>query len=209
MLLATIYLTDSSQIGAFEIKGHANADELGKDIVCAGISAIIGTALLGFEDIIGAKSGIEQEDGYTYFCLPMGLSPEDEIKAQVLLETMVLGIKKISDKYPGRIIIEHEKIPMITECVDAIDSRNMSFQGGDLMPDKIRVEEMEMKPAPAKKVSNPYTFEKVFGVAFVGAMAAVLVYYAYNHLSDDTKKVVKETIVNQVRSQVAKFGVME
>lgn len=209
MLIVTIYLTDSSQIGAFEIIGHTNAEESGNDIVCAGVSAIVGTALFGLKDIVGIKSGIDQKDGYVYFCLPLGLNPDDEIKAQLLLKSMVLGIKKISGKYPGRIILNHEKIPILTECADVIDSRNKSFQGGDLMPEKIVVEEMELEPVPKKKVSNPYSFEKVFGVAFLGALSAVLIYYAYNQLSDDTKKVVKETIVSQVRSQVAKFATTE
>lgn len=31
------------------IKGHANSNEYGKDIVCAGVSAVVQTALLGLE----------------------------------------------------------------------------------------------------------------------------------------------------------------
>lgn len=33
------------------IKGHANYAEHGQDIVCAGVSAIIQTAILGLEEI--------------------------------------------------------------------------------------------------------------------------------------------------------------
>jgi uncharacterized protein YsxB (DUF464 family) len=33
------------------IKGHANYDQYGKDIVCAGVSAIAQTAVLGLESI--------------------------------------------------------------------------------------------------------------------------------------------------------------
>jgi len=206
MIEITIYFTSDSGIGSFEIRGHADTDESGKDIVCAGISAVVGMTLLGLEDIVGIKTGIEQREGYIYYCLPSNIAPRDEIQAQLLLKSMILGINKISRRYPGRIMLRHEKIPILTECTDFENNRNNYLQGGDLMPEKAIADEMKMESKPEEKHSNPYSFEKVFGVALLGALSAVLIYYTYNQLSDETKKVVKETIVSQVKSQVAKFG---
>lgn len=58
----------------------------------------------------------------------------------------------------------------------------------------------------AARSTNPYTFEKLFGVAFLGALSGVLIYYVYNQLSDDARKAVKEAVVTGVKSQMAKFA---
>lgn len=65
----------------------------------------------------------------------------------------------------------------------------------------ITLQEQEIKPP-----SNPYTFEKLTGVALLGAAAGVLVYYIYNQLSDETKQVVKDAVVVGVKSQMRRFA---
>ena len=62
------------------------------------------------------------------------------------------------------------------------------------------------KPAPHK---NPYTADKLFGVAILGALAGVLVYYVYNQMGDDTKRVVRDAVVTGVKAQMARFAVTE
>ena len=64
----------------------------------------------------------------------------------------------------------------------------------------------EVVEAPKKKMrkrsSGPFTFEKVLGVALLGAISGVLIYYVYNHLGEDTRKAVKEAVVSGVKSQM-------
>lgn len=42
---------------SIDVCGHANYDEYGKDIVCAGVSAIVQTAILGLDAIATSYPG--------------------------------------------------------------------------------------------------------------------------------------------------------
>lgn len=46
-----IYVSKKEGDVSIDVVGHAEYDEYGKDIVCAGVSAIVQTALLGLEAI--------------------------------------------------------------------------------------------------------------------------------------------------------------
>ena len=204
MIQVTVYYSDSGVIAAFEAEGHALFSHRGSDIVCAGVSALIQTALLGLEDLLLLKAGIEQEDGYIYCSLP---DIEDEIlenRAQLILETMFLGLERIMNKYPGNITLT-ESFVEGTSASFGKDGRNRKGNGGNYpMPDEF--DDLEVIDPTLKKESNPYTFEKLFGVAFLGAMSGLLVYYVYNQLSEESKKMVKETIVSNVKKQIASLG---
>ena len=60
---------------------------------------------------------------------------------------------------------------------------------------------------PAEKIKDeptgPFTFEKLFGVSLLGAVTGVFLYYVYHQLSEDTKKVVKESIISSIKSQLS------
>lgn len=77
----------------FTISGHSNYDEHGKDIVCASVTAISQTALLG----LGAyeKIEFEMEDGNT------SVEVEDiGQEGEAILYAMKLGLKSIAGQYP-------------------------------------------------------------------------------------------------------------
>lgn len=91
---------DGDSVKGFRIKGHAGAGCVGEDLVCASISAISQTALLG----LGAFLTVEpvwkiQEDGYLECWLPDNLFRRDLKKARVIIGTMVLGLKSIEESY--------------------------------------------------------------------------------------------------------------
>ncbi|MBI2252740.1 MAG: hypothetical protein HYU63_08405 [Armatimonadetes bacterium] len=50
------------------------------------------------------------------------------------------------------------------------------------------------------------SFENILGVAFLGALGSVITYFLYNQLSDETKKIVKENLMEALKRQVAKFA---
>lgn len=83
---------------SIEIKGHADSDEYGKDLVCAGVSSVtIGIANMlakkGFLD----KGRIEIKSGYTY----IEVTDSDDVIQLVLetFETMLLTIAEDNSKY--------------------------------------------------------------------------------------------------------------
>jgi len=194
MIEAVFYLNDDNRVCSFEISGHARYAQKGEDIVCSAVSAVVLTTILGIEEILELKAGLEQEDGYTYFCLPSEMEARDEDRALLLLDTLVAGIKKIAQQYRRNISILIEKI---SDAPETGQQEILIPTGDDTMANEIESYENEVVER-----SNPYTPEKVLGVAFLGAAAGVLLYYIYNQLGEESKAAVKNTIVDQVKSQV-------
>lgn len=92
---------EKNRIKGFEIKGHAMANQDDTfDLVCAGVSSIALTALTGLVEYLQLKD-LEPEikEGYIFCMLPIELNEVLDIKAQAILETMILGLQGISMEY--------------------------------------------------------------------------------------------------------------
>lgn len=85
-------------IAAFRVEGHAGYAEHGRDIVCAGVTALVDTAVLALGQVAGIPHVARQGDGFTEVRLQAG-SPAAQERAQVILETMLLGLKDIEKDY--------------------------------------------------------------------------------------------------------------
>jgi uncharacterized protein YsxB (DUF464 family) len=91
---------------SLEILGHAKYAEYGKDIVCAGVSALAETAILGLEHVACIKPIVKKRQGYFVLKLPDNMQIEELTKAAIILETIFLGLIDISKSYPSNIQIE-------------------------------------------------------------------------------------------------------
>lgn len=95
------------RIRYIEITGHANSDEYGKDLVCAGVSAIA----IGVANTIAQKGYIDKK-----MCLIdvkngkicIDIRESDET-LQVILETLVISLQSIQDNYFDYIKIINEE----------------------------------------------------------------------------------------------------
>ena len=93
---------DSRQrIEELTISGHADFAEHGKDLVCAGVSAVAFGALNAVEVLTGVNLSVEQGDdgGFLHVLVPKNASQEDFEKAQLLLEGMVVALQTIESSY--------------------------------------------------------------------------------------------------------------
>jgi uncharacterized protein YsxB (DUF464 family) len=108
MIIISINRNKDNQIDGFEISGHANADEPGKDIVCAAVSALSQTTLLGLHEVAGIDVAYEMQHGYLRCQLPDMLCEIKDREAQLLLETMVVGFKSMEKGY-SKYIELHDK----------------------------------------------------------------------------------------------------
>lgn len=90
---------DGSVLFGFSVEGHAGFGERGKDIVCAGVSAIAQTALYGLQDIAKDAVRFEKREGY----LAVTVDPETarEEGPRAVLRTLELGLMAIGRSYPG------------------------------------------------------------------------------------------------------------
>ncbi len=88
--------------------GHAGYSVDGEDIVCAGISSILQTALLGLIQVaqISLDYKVDAEIGRLTFGIPDGISETQRHDADVILETMLCGIADLSEGYSEYIKLE-------------------------------------------------------------------------------------------------------
>lgn len=105
------FVRSSSKIVSFKMQGHAMPRETQNevDLVCAAISAISQTTVIGIEEVLKIKVKYDIKDGFLNLNLD-GVTLEDIERCQVLLETMMLGLKSIEIIYGDYIKVETEEV---------------------------------------------------------------------------------------------------
>lgn len=81
-------------ISGFEIWGHSGYSEAGSDIVCAGVSALAQTALLGLIEYMPDKVQYVIDEG----SLSVVVTQPDRV-SHIILHTMKLGMEQIVQQY--------------------------------------------------------------------------------------------------------------
>lgn len=80
------------------VSGHAEYAEPGKDIVCAAISTLTQVLIASVEELTAAKIKTAQTSGYMEIVIE-----ESTERAQVLLDSFLLGCRMIADQYPDNV----------------------------------------------------------------------------------------------------------
>ncbi len=86
--------------------GHTDFAVHGEDIVCAGISSIIQTAILGVKNILKVDIMSTRDDGIIEIVVPQELDSKKKADIQIILETMLCGLKDLGSSYPNNINIK-------------------------------------------------------------------------------------------------------
>lgn len=97
--------------GFFTIKveGHAGHGGRGNDIVCAGVSAIVQTAVAAITKVAGVAQDIKQGEGVLETAVH--LAGADSVKVEtlrIILMTMLVGLEEIRNNYPRSLEINFE-----------------------------------------------------------------------------------------------------
>ncbi|MDI3299130.1 MAG: ribosomal-processing cysteine protease Prp [Bacillota bacterium] len=109
MIRARVARDRRGRILFLAIQGHAGYAEPGRDIVCAAVSAIAQTALLGLEERLGLKPAVRLEAGD--FALDLrGLAGSEIERAQDILATAVLGLEATAREAEGFVRLEEETV---------------------------------------------------------------------------------------------------
>jgi uncharacterized protein YsxB (DUF464 family) len=93
----------------FECSGHTGYGKNGEDILCATISGIAQSIVLGLKEVCGIDINIERKDSSGYLkveLLEQILDGESIIKTQVLFETFECSIKDLIEGYSKYISME-------------------------------------------------------------------------------------------------------
>lgn len=94
MIHVTIYENDSKECIGFQTKGHAEYGEMGQDIVCAAVSALVINTMNAIELYTDDEASVlSDEEGIISFHVNGAPSKE----AALLLKTMILGLREMAD----------------------------------------------------------------------------------------------------------------
>jgi hypothetical protein len=97
----------------FKVEGHSGYAESGKDIVCAGISAIVQTAVMGLNQFCGEDFvDMDIKDGNMDCILQYDKLGSAELeKSNIIIKTMLLGLKSIEENYKKYLkVVENEEV---------------------------------------------------------------------------------------------------
>ena len=109
MVRVTVFRERGTPVG-FELTGHADAGAYGEDVVCAGISAIAETALLGITDVLHLDAAWSQSEGDLSCELSRDTAPEDIEKAAIVFDTMIAGLASLQRAYPKSLKFSYREV---------------------------------------------------------------------------------------------------
>ena len=95
MVDITVYKNTKHQIVGFETYGHAEYDEAGQDIVCAGISVLVINTVNAIEKFTDDKTSLVSDEVSGKIDFRIKGNPSKE--ALLLLNAMVLGLTDLAE----------------------------------------------------------------------------------------------------------------
>ncbi|NLD46342.1 MAG: ribosomal-processing cysteine protease Prp [Clostridiaceae bacterium] len=98
MIKISIIRNDEGFIREFTVKGHAGYAEEGSDIICSAVSVLAYTAAGALKEMAGID-GYTEKHGFMKCTVPADISGPEKEKAEIILETIVLGFKQIEHSY--------------------------------------------------------------------------------------------------------------
>jgi len=99
MVKVDLSLDPEGKIIGFSITGHANFAPHGEDIVCAAVSAVAQTAVIGLQKYLDGLPEVKQQKGKLVCKLPANLPGEKRRIADAILNTMYWGLEAIQSEY--------------------------------------------------------------------------------------------------------------
>lgn len=110
MIKVLVHQKDGNLVG-MKVSGHAQSDEYGKDIVCASISVLAQTCLLALDQVAKIEDILFTiDDGFLTFTLPERMTLTQREKANVIIESILVGIKGTQEMYPEYIRISEREV---------------------------------------------------------------------------------------------------
>lgn len=82
------------KIQQIEISGHSNFDRHGKDIVCAGVSAIVYGSINAIDQVKKNQIEFKIKEGYTFIKVK-----KDSSNLQLLLKMMLVQLQTLEETY--------------------------------------------------------------------------------------------------------------
>lgn len=108
MVRVTFWQGIGGRLAGLTVYGHAGFAPRGQDIICAAVSALAQTAVLGLEKQLQVVPEVHIEDGKLECFLPGDINAVDLERAQIVLTTVAAGLEAIAEAHRGYVKIEYK-----------------------------------------------------------------------------------------------------
>lgn len=98
MTVVRFYYSDQT-IRGFRAAGHTGYGDFGEDIVCAAISVLTQTAVIGLQEVVGIKPTVKIKDGYLDCRLPNDLDQPIQAQVKLVIDVLYKGLQAILQEY--------------------------------------------------------------------------------------------------------------
>ena len=105
MIKVEVFKETDGKISGFSVTGHSGTAARGEDIVCAGVSALAQTALLGIGKHLHRETDYEVASGK----LSMKLKGAPDDLTEAVLQSMLLGLREIEKLTPKAVRINERR----------------------------------------------------------------------------------------------------
>ena len=98
----------TNSIVSVECDGHTGYGVEGEDVVCAALSSIVQTALLGLLQVVGVRVDYKTDEkrGYLKMTLPEDMDRKMRRECDIVLDTMLLGVADLNQGYSDFVNLE-------------------------------------------------------------------------------------------------------
>lgn len=109
-----IVKNQDGHVTEYEVSGHAEFDDHGRDILCAAVSVLSQTTILALDKVCNISQNdikfcVDDETGYLKVSLSDRLTKDQRSSANIVLETMIVGMEDLAFQYPKHINISVEE----------------------------------------------------------------------------------------------------
>lgn len=108
MTKVRFYQNNQGEILGFQTIGHAGYAQAGEDIVCAGISVLILNTINSIETFTADKQMVECDEDRGI--IRMKLTGKRSKEAQLLLQSLLLGLQSIKEEHDRYIEVSFKEV---------------------------------------------------------------------------------------------------
>ena len=101
-------LRKEGELTGYEVKGHAEYAEEGEDIVCSAISVLAQTGIFSLNSLVSIVGSEKIDKGFLRCSVPEDITDERKKEAQLIMNTVLVGMFQTARSYPDRIKIFDE-----------------------------------------------------------------------------------------------------
>lgn len=107
------FYTSTNGWQGFEAVGHANSAAYGEDLVCAAVSVLTQTAILGLQEVLGINCSLysAEQAGVLACVLPQDLDAKSWADAQLVLQVLHTGLLAIVQEPEYRKYVSVKEVP--------------------------------------------------------------------------------------------------